>query len=129
MTDFGERRRAQRVDASLRMQVFLDEGSDRDALTEIEMVNISTSGVYFRSRSYMAPMTKLALSLELSVPGTAEGETEHALIQCQGLVVRIDPEEEQPAGADYDIAVFFTWIEPDSQVILEQHISVLMDAT
>jgi hypothetical protein len=71
-------------------------------------------------------MTKLALGLELAVPSAAGGdERDLALVQCQGLVVRSTPEEETP-GAEYEVAVFFTWIEPDGQAILEEHINLLV---
>ncbi|HOX26476.1 MAG TPA: PilZ domain-containing protein [Candidatus Krumholzibacteria bacterium] len=123
MTDHGERRRSQRVDARLRLQVRLAEDDGRESAADLETVNISTSGVYFRSSHYIAPMTKLAMGLELAVPG---GSGAVGLVQCQGLVVRIQPEEEQAAGAEYEVAVFFTWIEPDGQAILEEHINLLM---
>lgn len=125
MTDFGERRRSQRVDAQLRMQLYLGaDGEQRQA--ELETINISTSGVYFRSDRYLAPMTKLALGLEVRVPGPAAGQPDLALVQCQGLVVRVQPEEESPGADDYEVAVFFTWIEPEGQAILQSHIDLLM---
>jgi hypothetical protein len=126
MSDHGERRRSQRVDAQLRLQVYLDRGDGQDGATELETINISTTGVYFRSDAFLAPMTKLALGLELAVPSAAGGgERDLALVQCQGLVVRTTPEEETP-GAEYEVAVFFTWIEPDGQSILEEHINLLV---
>jgi len=125
VTDFGERRRSQRVDAQLRMQLYLGaDGEQRQA--ELETINISTSGVYFRSDRYLAPMTKLALGLEVRVPGPAAGQPDLALVQCQGLVVRVQPEEESPGADDYEVAVFFTWIEPEGQAILQSHIDLLM---
>ena len=127
MADHGERRRSQRVDARLRLQVYLDPEAEA---TDLETINISTSGVYFRTGHFIAPMTKLALGLELAVPGSAGGEDrELALVQCQGLVVRIQPEAEIPAGGEYEVAVFFTWIEPDGQAILEEHINLLVTDT
>jgi hypothetical protein len=127
MTDHGERRRSQRVDARLRMQLYLDREGQEGAATELETINLSTTGVYFRSDHYIAPMTKLALGLELTVPGTEAGERELALVQCQGLVVRTTPEEESPQVKDYEVAVFFTWIEADGQGILEDHINLVLD--
>jgi len=130
MADHGERRRSQRVDARLRLQVYLDPEADPAEATDLETINISTSGVYFRTDHFIAPMTKLALGLELAVPGSAGGgDRDLALVQCQGLVVRIQPEAEIPAGGVYEVAVFFTWIEPDGQAILEEHINLLVTET
>ena len=125
MSDIGERRRSQRVDAKLRMELQVgDDGQERSA--ELETLNISTSGVYFVSDHFLAPMTKLALGLEVAVPGAGENQNDHALVQCQGLVVRSQPEEPQAEGTTYEVAVFFTWIEPEGQAILEEHINLLV---
>ena len=127
MSDRGERRRSQRVDANLCLQLYLEQEQDGTAPAELETINISTSGVYFRSSRFIAPMTKLAMGLELTVPGAGDDDRDHALVQCQGLVVRSDPEEEQPDTSEYEVAVFFTWLEPESQAILEEHINMLLD--
>jgi c-di-GMP-binding flagellar brake protein YcgR len=125
MTDHGERRRSQRVDARLRMQLYLDREGTDGAATEFETINLSTTGVYFRSDHYIAPMTKLALGLELTVPGAEGGTHDLALVQCQGLVVRTLPEDETAKVNDFEVAVFFTWIEPDGQRILDEHIALV----
>jgi len=127
MTDHGERRRSQRVDARLRLQLYVARDDGQESATELETVNISTSGVYFRSNHYLAPMTKLALGLELAVPGSSGGaDPDLALVQGQGLVVRVQPEDEGPPGTTYEVAVFFTWLEPAGQAILAEHINLLL---
>lgn len=126
MTDFGERRRSQRVDARLKMQLYLDGESGSGETAEFESLNISTSGVYFLSDHYLAPMTKLALGLEVAVPGASPERADYALVQCQGLVVRVQPEEPQPDDATYEVAVFFTWVEPEGKAILAEHIELLL---
>ena len=126
MSDRGERRRSKRVDASLNLQLYLEQEQDEAAHVELETINISTSGVYFRSSRYMEPMTKLAIGLELAVPGADGDAPDHALVHCQGLVVRSDPDEEQDDGAKYEVAVFFTWLEPEGQEVLEKHINLLL---
>jgi len=114
-----ERRGAHRVDANLKLQVALPEGEGTAAL---ETINISSSGLYFRSDRFLEPMTKLALELEVAVP---DGNG-LALVPCEGLVVRTEPEA--PAdGADYEVAVFFTRIEAEARAVLERHIAMLLD--
>jgi len=42
------------------------------------------------------------------------------------MVVRSTPEVEDPACADYEIAVFFTHVDDDSTAALEEHISAVL---
>ena len=129
MVDQAERRRSQRVDAQLRMQLYLDGDGGDGTAAELETINLSTTGVFFRSDHFIPPMTKLALGIELVVPGAESGDRDLALVQCQGLVVRTLPEESAPSVKDYEVAVFFTWVEPDGQQILEDHIDLLMSGS
>ncbi len=122
-----ERRKAQRVDAQLKMQVKLARPDGSEASASLETINISTSGVYFRSDHFIQPMTKLAMSLELGIPGASDAdEIDLAVVECEGLVVRTSPECETPGCENYEVAVFFTSIAPESVSILEQHIGMLI---
>lgn len=117
-----DRRGARRVDANLKLQVALP---DSDGAAALETINISSSGLYFRSARFMEPMTKLALDLEVTVPeGDGTGR-----VPCEGLVVRTDPEQETAGCTDYEVAVFFTSITPEARAVLERHIALLLDAS
>lgn len=125
MVEQAERRRSQRVAARLPVKLYLDpDGSQSEGDAGVETTNISLSGVHFQSRRYMAPMTKLAMGLELEVPGSGGEAVEQALVQCQGLVVRVQPETAEAGSGPYEIAVFFTWIEPAGQAVLQDHINL-----
>ncbi|HPF70475.1 MAG TPA: PilZ domain-containing protein [Candidatus Krumholzibacteria bacterium] len=113
-----ERRGATRVDANLKLQVQLPEG----AAASLETINISSSGLYFRSDRFMEPMTKLALELEVGVP---DGDGT-ALVPCEGLVVRTLPEAPAEGVEAYEVAVFFTHIAADAKATLERHIAMLL---
>jgi len=120
MTDRNEERRgARRVDATLSLQVSMPDG-----VSKLETINISSSGLYFRSDRFMEPMTKLAMELEVDVPD-AEGP---ARVACEGLVVRTIPEAETPGCTAYEIAVFFTHITSEARGTLERHLALLLDA-
>lgn len=123
-----ERRRSRRVDANLNLEVKVPR-SDGSLLTaNLETINISSSGVYFKSDHFLEPMTKLAMELEVAVPG-GRGQTEPAtaLVVCQGLVVRSNPPVESAGCENYEIAVFFTQIEPAGIKNLEKHIGMILD--
>jgi hypothetical protein len=126
MADASERRRGERVDAKLKLRVDLPAAG---AMTELETINISTSGVYFRSDHHIAPMTKLAMALELTVPGGGAIEPRVAVLSCEGLVVRTQPEEPSADVSSYEIAVFFTGVDPDGKRILEDHIAFLLEGS
>jgi hypothetical protein len=120
-----ERRRAQRVSANLKLEVKVP-GADARTAT-LQTINISSSGVYFRSDHFVPPMTRLAMEIEVSVPADDGGEHGTALVPCDGLVVRVTPETEVPDCADYEVAVFFTGITPEGMANLERHIALLID--
>jgi len=106
MTGFKDRRKAQRVRADLAINISGDRGDSNG-----NTIDISTNGVCFRSPYYMGPMTKV--HLELPVPGTS-GEGTRSKVVCDGIVVRVTPEKEDPGVTNYEIAVFFTHMQDTS---------------
>ena len=122
----SERRRAQRVDASLNLEVKFPLPDGSTGVASLETINISSSGIYFKSDHFIEPMTKLAMELEVSVPGVGGG-ADLATVPCQGLVVRTNPEAVTDGCDDYEVAVFFTHIESDGMANLERHITMLIE--
>jgi len=129
MTDSNhERRKSQRVDANLNLEVKVPRPDGSHATAVLETINISSSGVYFRSDHFIEPMTKLAMELEVCVPAADNPDAdETALVPCEGLVVRTAPEAETESCDNYEVAVFFTHIESDGMENLERHISLLIE--
>jgi hypothetical protein len=124
-----ERRNALRVEANLKLSVKLHQPDGTETDSDLETINISTSGVYFKSDHFIEPMTKLAMGLEVAVPsGSTEEPTETALVSCEGLVVRVIPEQPEDDAEHYEVAVFFTHIEPDGVDALERHIAMLIES-
>ena len=68
MADHNERRRADRLDAKLKLEVKLSKADGSVETATLETINISTSGIYFKSDHFIEPMTKLAMELEVRVP-------------------------------------------------------------
>lgn len=123
-----ERRQAKRVSANLNLEVKLPRPDGSHESATLETINISSSGIYFKSDHFIEPMTKLAMELEVRVPvGEAEPDSGTALVPCEGLVVRTTPEASIPDCDNYEVAVFFTHIEPEGMSALESHIGMLMD--
>ncbi len=111
-----ERRQAQRVKASLAISV---SAGPEEATGKT--LNISTNGVYFQSPHYIEPLTKV--QMELVIPmheGDSEKET---LVRCDGIVVRVEPEREDPSVSSYNFAVFFSFLSDASQKTLKKYIT------
>ncbi|MFH2052322.1 MAG: PilZ domain-containing protein [bacterium] len=123
--DNMERRRAQRVNASLNLEVRVPRVDGSELTASLETINISSSGIYFKSDHFIEPMTKLAMVLEVLV--SSNGGDSYAPVPCEGLVVRSNPEAEVEGCNNYEIAVFFTQIEPGGAENLEKHIALLLD--
>lgn len=117
-----ERRKGERVDASLNLKLHIAVGEDGTPADDLETLNISSSGVYFRCPRYVEPMTKLGLSLD--VP-TEEGP---APVECEGIVARVKPDVPGDDVDDYEVAVFFTTIDADSLHNLERYVASLLTA-
>ncbi len=112
---FKERRRAKRVDANLAVTISgAPEGKQGKTL------NISTNGVYFESPKFIDMLTKVQLELVIPVGGPESGKEER--ITCDGVVVRVEPEHEDPDVAKYNIAVFFAYVPKAAQTVLSRYI-------
>ena len=109
-----ERRKAVRAPARLAMQIQL---SGQDA-ARVETINVSANGVYFTTSSYIPTLTKLGVTLVL--PG--EGDSGVREVTVEGIVVRTEPEQADPATASYDVACYFTGISDTDREHLESYI-------
>jgi len=109
-----ERRRAARVEVAIPLDVSGDGGETRG-----ETVNISMNGVYFRSDRYIDPLTKVRMGLV--IPPANDGDEEKAMFD--GVVVRTEPETEEPDVTEYRIAVYITYMSKDSRGILSEFIN------
>jgi hypothetical protein len=114
-----ERRKSRRVEATLALNLHIDLPGMEGAAAP-ETINVSSTGVYFRSTRYVEPMTKLSLNFD--VPTDDEGGTGH--VTCEGIVARVVPEIPAPDADEYEVAVFFTVIDADSLSNLESYIAL-----
>lgn len=114
-----ERRRARRVDASLSLQLHLDLAGLDDP-GALETLNVSSTGVYFRSETYIEPMTKLSLTFDVAT----DEEGTQMPVSCEGIVARVLPELPDEKADGYEVAVFFTTIDAESLHHLERYIDV-----
>lgn len=115
-----ERRRSSRADARLSMRVegAHSEGEHTQIVTESQ--NISVNGVYCTSPHYLAPLSKVALTIVL--PRLPGGRGAKELIKCEGIVVRCDPPERR-ADRRFELACMFSGLDERRRMLLDEFVT------
>jgi c-di-GMP-binding flagellar brake protein YcgR len=120
-----ERRRSIRADANLSMRV---EGQPSDGdLTKIvtESQNISASGVYCTSPHYLAPLSKVALTIILPNRASRRATdvpSPRKLLKCDGIVVRCMPSNGTRQHG-YELACSFVGLDSRHRDVIEEFVS------
>lgn len=112
---FKERRRAPRVKANLDISI---SGGPHEAVGKT--LNISSNGVLFEAPHRIDPLTKVRMGF--MVPGREGSDNEKSSVSFDGVVVRVEPDKEDPDVSTYRIAVFFTHVSKASQKVLDSYI-------
>lgn len=95
-----------RADARLSMRLENPAPETDGAQVVTESTNISASGVYCMSSHYLAPLSKVALTIVLPrVPG---GRAAKELIKCEGIVVRCEQSAAKRGERPYEVACMFS---------------------
>lgn len=115
-----ERRGSERADARLSMRV--EAGSAGAGRIVTESQNISSSGVYCHVSHYLAPLSKVQLTIVLPrTPGaTIVGQE---LVKCDGIVVRCDQRGSEKSETPYELACMFTALTADLRERIEQFVT------
>jgi len=113
-----ERRKSVRIPAKLAMEIKISGMDSASA----ESINVSANGVYFSSPTFIPVLTKLEVNLSLPSPVEQESRKSPRLISCEGIVVRCEPEQEQPDTKIYEIACYFTAINAKDKDYLDSYI-------
>ena len=116
-----ERRGSERADARLSMRV--EAGATAGAARIVtESQNISGSGVYCHASHYLAPLSKVQLTIVLpKSPGGAGGPQE--LVKCDGIVVRCNQRPGGRSETPYDLACMFTSLEGSLRSRIEEFVT------
>ena len=118
----AERRIAPRVDARLPLQ--LTEPDTRLVVTT-ESIDLSRSGIACRTGEYLAPLSKVAVTVILPPFGSLSKASRS--LRAEGVVVRCEPAAkangEEMAEREYDLACCFTALEPDARNLLDAFVA------
>lgn len=114
-----ERRKAPRVVAKLAMQV--SEAKDDASVLTTESINLSSSGIQFQSRSFLPPLTKVALTLLL--PPFGRRLRRERLVRCEGVIVRCVESERARQRPRFHLACYFTDVAEDDRALVEEYVA------
>jgi hypothetical protein len=114
----SERRQHPRVDARLAMQ--LDEESLGQSLVTTESMNISRGGVYCECPEFMAPLSRVALTVILPAFGTIASSR---MLRSEGVVVRCEPLPPVRGRKRYQLACCFTGLDAGSRAMLDEFVA------
>ena len=116
--EITERRKSPRIDARLALQVEkkLKGVSERPVTTE--SLNLSSGGLYCHVRNFVAPMTRVGLTLLLPSFGRQGKKTQ--VINCEGVVVRCAAQSAEPGN--YELACCFTDVRKEDRQLIEEYI-------
>lgn len=113
-----DQRKHPRVEARLAMQ--LAEETLGDALVTTESLNISRGGVYCESAEFLAPLSKVALTVVLP-PFGAAGRSR--VLRSEGVVVRCEGLPPLRGRKRYQLACCFTGLDTDMRALLDAFVT------
>jgi len=117
---FVERRKSHRVE--VRVPIRLEEREDRlkGKVIPGESANLSEGGVYCDVEKYLAPLTKVAVTMLL--PGFGPKQAGAREITAEGVVVRTIPEKAGRKVSKYRIACCFTSMSEEEKGVVREYI-------
>jgi hypothetical protein len=114
----SDKRQHQRVEARLAMQ--LAEETLGEALVTTESLNISRGGVYCESPEYLAPLSKVALTVILPAFGVGDRTR---MLRSEGVVVRCESLPALRGRKRYQLACCFTGLDTDARALLDEFVA------
>ena len=114
----SDKREHPRVEARLAMQ--LAEETLGEALVTTESLNISRGGVYCESPEYLAPLSKVGLTVIL--PAFGPGDRSR-MLRTEGVVVRCEALPAVRGRKRYQLACCFTGLDTQDRAVLDQFVA------
>jgi len=118
----SDRRFFQRFDTSLPVVIM-----GEDFNLEVKTKNISGGGFYCLSTRFIPLLTKF--SVKMIVPLIVKNKKVKKEIECQAVVVRINPEEESPGRNSYSLGCFFSDIRDKDRKIISEYLQQIFCAS
>lgn len=116
---YSERRQYPRFDIQLPVKLSIPDSGDGTHL-EATSINICMNGLYCTVNRYVPTFDKFLITL------ISDGHHEipaHVISQIEGVVVRVEPEQEEAMRNTYNIALFFQALTEQQQNALHSLLS------
>ena len=110
MSPSPEKRRHPRKEQRLELRVTDDGGA------ALETINLSCGGILCSSAAWVAPMTRMAVSLRLPLAPPSQA----AVVRGEAVVVRTEPAAQSSPKGGYHIALFFSRMDEEHRQALQQ---------
>lgn len=109
-----DRRKFPRFDIRTPLTISFSRAATQEKL-DAASLNVSMNGVYCKVNRYLPLFDKVLITF--IIPD--EGEKTYNLVsQCTGVVVRIEPEAEEPGRAEYNVALYFQELSQAERMML-----------
>jgi len=116
-----ERRASERADARLSMRV--DAGAVAGTTKLVtESQNISSSGVYCHASHFLAPLSKVQLTIVLPRTPGGQGPSQE-LVKCEAIVVRCNQRAGDRSDTPYELACMFSGIAAELRHRIEEFVT------
>ena len=117
MAEPQEKRRHPRV----RDRLTLRTSSAETGSVEMSTTNLSLGGAHVVSNRYMPLMTRVEVTLHL--PPDAGIESRPRPLKAEAVVVRVHPPAPSPGSRSFEMALFFSRMEPHDRTALARYLS------
>jgi len=114
---FTERRAAPRVGVQVAAHVVCP--GIEDAIV-VQTRDICRFGLLCRVPRYVAPSTQLNIAMILPVREGSHLRNE--LLELSGLVVRTEPQHEQPGAQGYDVGIYFARPTDHARALIDRYV-------
>jgi hypothetical protein len=112
----SERRKFPRFDVQVPLNLSISGATTEEAISATS-INVSMNGVYCTVNHYIPVFNKVLITFVIP-------QNPYDLVsQCEGVVVRIEPEDEETVRAEYNIALYFHNLSQIERDILHTIIS------
>lgn len=110
----SERRKFPRFNVQVPLNLSLSRAKVEETL-DATSINVSMNGVYCIVNRYLPLFDKVLITFV--IPEGTE-DPYNIISQCEGVVVRVEPENEEPGRAEYKVALYFHNLSQEERNLL-----------
>ena len=116
-----ERRTFTRFNIQIPLNLSLPKSTTKETETfKATSINVSMNGIYCTVNRYVPLFDKLLITF---VSPKHDGIPALVVSRFEGIVVRVEPGQEEAGRAEYNIALFFQHLSPQQRAVLHRMIT------